>query len=248
MKLRNIAVIATMALLTGCAFGIKVDYRMALPYVQLEPSTEKRVIEVATVDQRPYILSGNKRPQFVGVSRALYYNPYNINTASGLGLVTDLQSAMITALARDPSVQARATQNRDRASASGTRLLVLTVREWKSDAYMRVRFDYDVTAEVKDEQGLVLATKTAKGRGAITHFLNAGADVLNQALGDHEIVKALGSTPTPLVAPARAPAALTPATASAKPGIQYDDCIRRVLRISDQQLRLSAMSACDSAK
>lgn len=246
MTLRNIAVIACMTLLTGCAFGVRVDYRAAAPNIPLKPSTEKRVIEVATSDQRPYILSGKKGPHFVGVSRALYYNPYNITTASGLGLGTDLQTAIISALSRNYAVEAKASHNRDRASAPGAHLLVLSIREWKSDAYMSVRFDYDVTVEVKDEQGQVLASKNAKGSGAITNFLTAGADVLNQVLTDHEITMALDSTLIPQAA--QVPALLMPATSSQSATDQYDNCIRRVLRISDPQLRITAMTACDSAK
>ena len=55
-------------------------------------------------------------------------------------------------------------------------------------------------------------------------------------------------TPIPVVAPAPAPlpAAATPRSNQSPPGPAYDACIKRVLRISDPQLRLKGMEACDT--
>lgn len=242
MIIRNLAILAILVTLSGCAAGVRVDYRAAVPSIPVETSDEGRAIEVAVLDERPYVLSGRKGRHFVGVSRALYYNPYNITTASGLGLTTDLQGAILSSLNRGRMDASPALQSERPSRAS--RLLVLTVRDWKADAYMRVRFDYDLTAEVKDASGAVLATKSAKGSGAITNFLTAGADALNQVLADREVLQALRGTPVPL---APAPSSAAKISADGKPAA-YDNCMRRVARVSDPGLRLAAMSMCDSAR
>lgn len=47
--------------------------------------------------------------------------------------------------------------------------------------------------------------------------------------------------------PVQQPAVATTPTSS-KPSSSYDDCMRRVLRISDYDLRMQALEACDSAQ
>lgn len=109
---------------------------------------------------------------------------------------------------------------------------------------MRARFDYDVTAEVIDHNGTVLASKSAKHRGAINHFIVAGTSVLQEVLDDDRVVSAL--TGRLAIEPLDAtPAAHTVAPQGARP--TYDECMRRVLKISDKQLRLQSMSTCDAA-
>ncbi|MET1077804.1 MAG: hypothetical protein ABWY06_07265 [Pseudomonas sp.] len=64
-----------------------------------------------------------------------------------------------------------------------------------------------------------------------------------------------GANPLPVAAPSVAPAApLAPAARAdnatvpaTSPSISYDECILRVRRISDQQLRLQALPSCDEA-
>lgn len=245
MIIRNLAILAFLFALSGCAAGVRVDYRSAVPSIPVGVANEGQSIEVTVVDERPYVLNNRKGRHFVGVSRALYYNPFNITTASGLGLSTDLQSAIISSLNRGRMDASPASQS-DRPSRA-PRLLVLTVRDWKADAYMRVRFDYDITAEVKDSGGTVLATKSAKGSGPISNFLTAGADALNQVLADREVTHALGGSAVPLATPTATPDGSGKFSFADK-SAAYDNCMRRVARVSDPGLRLAAMSMCDSAR
>lgn len=107
---------------------------------------------------------------------------------------------------------------------------------------MRSRFDYDITAAVLDETGRELATKSAKNSGQITNFLTAGADAIGSVLNADEIAAALSGPVPPIVTTPR-----TPAT-QATPSSGYDDCMRRIVRIKDPQLRASAMVMCDGVK
>jgi len=235
MLLRAVMVFFVLTSLGGCAIGQKIDYRESSPYLMARSDT---VIAVVVFDERPYVVSGSKSSTYVGTLRALYYNPFNINTLSGAPLASDLNSAIRSSMRRS-SIQVVYTDQVDKA-APGQKLLTLKLSEWKSDSYMRTRFDYDITATVLDEHGKILASKNAKQTGAITNVITAGTDALGKVLNDSEIVSALGSK-----------AAQVPSTiqkSEAKENVSYDDCMRRIARISDSALRTASMRMCDDIK
>ena len=234
MLLRAILMLCAFSAIGGCAFGQKVDYRESTTYLSARSDIP---VEVNVIDERPYVVSGSKNPTYVGTLRALYNNPFNVNTLTGDPLSFDLKEAIRRSLAKS-SIAAPAAYSTTNANP-GQKLLMLKLREWKSDTYMRTRFDYDITATVLDENGKELATKSTKGSGAIKNFLTAGSDALSVVLNSDEIVAAISSTP-------KQDAPVVPV--SSKPTASYDDCMRRVAKISDSALRVSSMSMCDSAK
>lgn len=235
MLFRAILMLCALATLGGCAFGQKVDYRQSTTFTAAQSDTP---VVVNIIDERPYVLSGNKSPTFVGVLRALYYNPFNVNTLTGLPLSSDIGEAVRVSLER-ASIQASVVSSTNSA-APGQKLLLLLIREWKTDTYMRARFDYDMTATVYDGAGKVLATKSVKNSGATKNFIMAGSGALNSVLNDNEIVAALSAKSAPVQA---LPVSSTPL---AKPS--YDECMRRIAKISDPSLRASSMSMCDGVK
>ena len=60
-------------LLTGCAIGNRYAYQSVVANPQLSGTT---AVGVATHDQREYVRSGSKDPQFVGLQRGGYGNPF----------------------------------------------------------------------------------------------------------------------------------------------------------------------------
>ena len=88
------------------------------------------------------------------------------------------------------------SQANDRAPQD-QKLLVLKLREWKSDAYMRVRFDYDVITQVLDDQGKVLASDEIKGSGPTNNVILSGTQVLTNAIDAPAIAAALAKGNTP---------------------------------------------------
>lgn len=235
MLLRAVLMLCAFATLGGCAFGQKIDYRQSTPYLSARSDTP---VEVNVIDERPYVLSGSKNPTYVGTLRALYYNPFNINTLTGNPLSFDLKEAVRSSLEKS-SIKAPAAYSTTNADP-GQKLLMLKLREWKSDSYMRTRFDYDITASVLDEHGKELATKSAKSSGAIKNFLTAGSEALSAVLNSDEIVAALSSESKPT-----APVTTQP---EAKGSLNYDQCMRRVAKISDPALRAKSMSMCDAVE
>lgn len=194
MLLRAVLMLLAFATLGGCAFGHKLDYRQSTTTTSAHTS---KPIAINVIDQRPYVISGDKKPIYVGTLRALYYNPFNINTLTGLPLSSDLAEAIRVSL-EHASINAKVVYSTLDAEP-GQKLLVLTVREWKSDAYMRIRFDYDITASVIDGAGKELASKSVKSTLQINNYILAGSNALLNVLDDKEIVAALSADPVAAV-------------------------------------------------
>jgi len=235
LLLRALAIICAFSALGGCAFGQKIDYRQSSPYLSARSDTP---VEVNVIDERPYVLEDDKDPDFVGRIRGLYYNPFNVNTLTGDPLSFDIKEAVRAALEKS-SIKAPAAYSTTNANP-GQKLLMLKLREWKIDAYMRTRFDYDITVSVLDEHGNELATKSAKNSGAVKNVIIAGTEALSGVLNSDEIVAALSSSSKEVMQ-------AVPATTS-KAAPAYDQCMRRVGKISDPALRTSSMSMCDDVK
>lgn len=236
--LRCFIILCALSSLGGCAFGQKIDYRQSSPSLSVRSDTP---VEISVIDERPYVVRNDKSPTFVGRIRGLYYNPFNVNTATGQPLASDISEAVRSALAKS-SINAAVTQSATHAD-QGHRLLLLRLREWKMDAYMKVRFDYDITASVVDEHGIEIASKNAKNSGPVANVIAAGTDALSGILNASEIVDALSSKPRQLT---MLPATMPPA--ENKPISAYDQCMRRVGKISDPTLRASSMAMCDNVE
>ncbi len=128
---------------------------------------------MATQDRREYVLSGDKDPQFVGLQRGGYGNPFDVRTSNDRPLAEDMTTAIVAAIAKRgfqpvpvlvlPS--ADAAQVRQALFKDGVeRALLLTLREWKSDTYVNVGLPYDITLVVMDKTGAVVGEKRLQRR------------------------------------------------------------------------------------
>ncbi len=81
------SILLVLLSLNGCAVGNKISYDGAS---DLSPTFEKDIpILILMHDIRPYVLSGDKKTSFVGLTRSLYGIPYATNTLSGKSLAVD---------------------------------------------------------------------------------------------------------------------------------------------------------------
>ncbi|HEY7322582.1 MAG TPA: hypothetical protein VIE89_33880 [Candidatus Binatia bacterium] len=171
MKL--ISLILTLAgfLLNGCAVGQKFDYAASI--INVDSLTPAHSAAVAVLDQRVYIRNGDKKESFVGLSRGGYGNPFDVRTASGLPLASEMATAVVAAL-RTKGIQAEALTVRPTDGSSQARqaliqagldrALLFTLTEWKTDTMMRTGLSYDVTLEVFDRTGKRVARKQLFGK------------------------------------------------------------------------------------
>lgn len=167
---RGFAIAIAAVSLGGCAVGGTYNYA-EMP-IAMQGVATTGTVAIAVHDTRPYVLSGNKQPTFVGLARGGYGNPFDVNTETGGTLATEMRDALARALkARGatavPVVVAHgdsATSARERLMATkAQRLVLVTLREWKTDTMYRTDLHYDTTVVVYDQNGNQLAHHSLRG-------------------------------------------------------------------------------------
>jgi hypothetical protein len=170
--------------LTGCAVGNRYAYQSVVANPQVSGTS---AVSVATLDQREYVRSGSKDPQFVGLQRGGFGNPFDVRTADDKPLADGMTTALVNTLAKKGfraqpvvvSYTLSPADARQRAVSVGAdRALGLTLQEWKSDTAFRVGLSYDMTMTVLDRTGTVLAEKRLQGHD------NLGAASLPSQVGE----------------------------------------------------------------
>lgn len=161
--------------LGACAFNRKQAHHTARPRLE-EASAPSTWLALAVHDQRQEVISGEKEPRFVGISRGGYGNPFDVTTESGAPFADDVATSIASGLtaagfrvtvvplshATDPA-QAVAKLR----AAGASRLLLVRIDRWKTDAYWTTGLDFDVQATVMDDQGAVLGKAVQHGKDAI---------------------------------------------------------------------------------
>ncbi|TGD72658.1 hypothetical protein E4634_14145 [Mangrovimicrobium sediminis] len=172
MMMKRLAVLALPVLIAGCAVGNTYDYGGAAVDLPVQGTGN---VGLAVVEQRPYVLDGDKQPDFVGLQRGGFGNPFDVTTQSGKPLA-DAMADAITRELKENGYEVVALEVGDGSLTAVTtaiqgvtlpRSVVLTVREWKTDAYMNFGLSYDLELSVYDEQATRLASTTASGKDEV---------------------------------------------------------------------------------
>ncbi len=165
--------------LGGCAVGNKHAYTGATPGFAVAGT---RIAVVAVRDARSYVMSGNKAPDFVGLSRGGFGNPFDILTESGNPLAVDFGTTIASALRAKgfkatvldgsvPDSPAGIAESLRKANAG--RLAIVIILEWKSDTFMNTALIYDLALRVHDATGKELGATRVTGRDDL------GGDAVN---------------------------------------------------------------------
>lgn len=161
--MRNVVFILLAILISGCAAGNKYDYRASI--ITLPVKSDDRVTVVLSVkDMRPYVLNGDKGPDFVGLQRGGFANPFDVTTASGGPLTEDMAESIEASLTDKgyQVVNAHGTSGFDdlvktALDEGADRIILLVVHNWKSDIYMSITLHSDIRLKVYDGSGELLA-------------------------------------------------------------------------------------------
>lgn len=172
MKKLLLVIMAT-AVLSGCAVGNKHAYHDV--EAKTTAKTDKSVA-VASLDRREYILSGQSKPELVGMQRGGFGNPFDVLTASGRALSSEFTAAIKGALERNgvkviaietkPSENAQPVMAQLKSSAVDRHLLLI-IKEWIGDSQINTLVRYDLALTVAESSGKNLATKTHVGEQAL---------------------------------------------------------------------------------
>jgi len=156
-------------LLFGCVVGQK--YNFSDVQADFTASGSKQ-IGVATQDQRPYVMSGDKGPDVVGLLRGGYGNPFNVTTESGNPFAADVSQVISTSLQKKgfKSVSVAVMPNEPMSmvmekllTSHGDKLVLLSINEWKSNTYVNCGLYYDLLLRVFDDSGKLIAENRVQG-------------------------------------------------------------------------------------
>ena len=162
------AILAAAIFFSGC--GLKHQYSEVVPDLHMTGSEQ---VVVGVVDNRPYVVSGNKGPSFVGLMRSGAGIPYDVHTSDKKAFAQEVAEATCRSLIRSgfrciPETFSLSNGNAVLAQAmirqNASKGLFFVVSEWKVDTYMDTTLWYDMQLEVRDHDGQTLASITVKGK------------------------------------------------------------------------------------
>lgn len=166
--MKKLLLILFALFLTGCAVGNKYNYQSSSMALPIKPVEHKSLI-LSVEDFRPYVLSGDKEPNFVGLQRGGFGNPFDVTTSTGKPMTEDMSAAIVKGLTdigyRVVSVQDKPGKVylvNSAASEGATRIVVLKVYDWKSDVLMSMKLHCDLRLSVFDPNGKLLAENAIK--------------------------------------------------------------------------------------
>lgn len=171
----SLVVFIVITLSTGCFSAKNYNYRDIVADVNSSGTVS---ISVAVHDQRDYVQSGNKSPDFVGLARGGFGNPFSVFTLSGRSLADDMSAVITASLAKKGYKAAPVTvlysDSRDAVldkmkATRSDRMIFLTLNEWKSDLnpYQDVTLLYGVQLALYNSDGKMLAEKKSDGRDSL---------------------------------------------------------------------------------
>jgi hypothetical protein len=162
-------------MLAGCGNLYRINYsniKMDLNY------SGTRSVSIGVLDQRPYILSGEKDPKYVGTIRGGYGNPFDLWTQSNLRL-TDEMAATVADSLRSKGfnvLMVKAAVGKDGSgilsemkSSGAERLIFIEVKDWWSNYYPasygaeKTELIMNVELKVLDRSQRVLGSSRIKG-------------------------------------------------------------------------------------
>lgn len=171
MRARALLLLIAVAALQGCWYALKFSY--ADGDIALLEDRSDTPVAVAVLDQRSYVVSGDKGENFVGLSRDGYGIPFDVKTRGRGPMATDMATGIARALedhgqpASVVAVPASAGPQAAKVAlmqSGAQRLLLFTLREWKTDTMTRTGLWFDVTLDVFDGTGEVLASRHIEGK------------------------------------------------------------------------------------
>ena len=159
----------TLLLVSGCR---TTRYDLSSLHLDKVPKSTAG-LAIAVQDLRPFILSGEKPPSYIGIHRdGLGIPKDGANTASGKPLAEDIATALATNLARQGFMTRtfllspgddEQTAIRKGTSPPADRIVILRMEMFRSDSWAEVELRWKFRLDIYDEQGVRLAAEESEG-------------------------------------------------------------------------------------
>lgn len=190
MTARGLNALLMLIILCSATVGCVVGQRQSFANVQVAIDPGTTAIALAVVDRRPYVVSGETSPTYVGSLRNTFGRPFDVTTESGVSLAKEIAAILERSLSamghKVFSVPTRPNRARQKIATALTRtkadrLLLLTVKEWSSDTYVGTGLTYDLTLEVLDSSGGLVAQTAISGQENLGWSLHDPHGIARQA-------------------------------------------------------------------
>lgn len=190
--------------LSGCAIGNRYDYQSVR--ASIPAAKAKATVAIATVDRREYLINSEVADSYVGMTRGGYGNPFRVSTKSGDPLAVDISNAVASSLNQSgyraqavsgfPVLDVSAAKMKLNSTPADRRILI-TLSKWESDTLINTELTTDITVEVFDQSGKLLASESysaTKGLGGnlMSPILHARKSILDET---SKIIARIFSTP-----------------------------------------------------
>ena len=196
INLKSAATVFLVLMLSGCAFGRKIDYQGVSSFTNPQMVGMQGVM---VLDKRPYVLSGTKSPEWVGLSRSLFGIPYGVHTQSGQPLATDM-AGLIAATLRNNGASVITVAASNQASmpdialafrnAGAARGLLFELKQWRTDVWFGTAFDFDVVLKIVTPDGQLLGETSYAGKRSLSSaspLSDAVTEIFSKLLNSPEI-------------------------------------------------------------
>jgi hypothetical protein len=212
MSNKNIIGFLLLALLSlsGCAIGNKISYT-GKTGIKPQYNNDTPILVICQ-DKRPYVISGDKKPNFVGLTRSLYGIPYPTATTSGKPLADDFAGLLINTFngesgkdnAIAESVNPTTTDSEiveiiKKSTPENGAALLYTITEWKTDTHFTASLHYNVKLSVYNKNGDLIKNKSIQGIDKLGNdqreerktLANAINDIYGSLLNDEDMVSSI---------------------------------------------------------
>lgn len=152
----------SMALwLGGCVVGQSID--MAPTSVEQRSVISADLSDrVVVVDERPYVVSGDKPPYFIGKYRSGFGIPYDVSTENNVPLADVIHRDLLNRLAGQSEKLEDYTVS-------------VVIKDWNFDAYQNGKFQYQLLVDVLDSSGAKVDSQIfSETRGVTGTFWSGG--------------------------------------------------------------------------
>jgi hypothetical protein len=163
-------------------------------------------VSIGVHDQRPYVIDVNKAPTYTGTMRGGFGNPWDMSTQSDKPLSDDIAFAVSSGFKRlGSSADPVAISYKDdqqtalsKLKAKGTeRIVLITLKEFRSDTYAKAGFFIDAILKIYDREGKELGGSSIShkdvgtGDGTVQSPEDAARLYLSRLLNDPAVRTAL---------------------------------------------------------
>lgn len=197
-------------ILSGCAIGNKYDFIEATPSTNISADNK---VAVSANDRRRTVVSGECAPNYVGMQRAGFGNPWRVHTLSGNPFTQDVAESIAMSLNDngfntktiliEPPTEDKKTAANILLKSEADRYILVTVNQWESDTYNNIGLRYNLLLKVFNKEGQAIAQNTVDGQENISGSLwnppaaakkkipEAYQRILQELLNDSEVQNAL---------------------------------------------------------